>query len=48
MEEQVYQELCQKMIKRGGRFPGHGYSGILRPNQRVVCPRRSYSFQCNS
>jgi Pyruvate/2-oxoacid:ferredoxin oxidoreductase delta subunit len=22
MEEQVYQELCQKMAKRGGRFPG--------------------------
>jgi Pyruvate/2-oxoacid:ferredoxin oxidoreductase delta subunit len=22
MEEQVYQELCQKLAKRGGRFPG--------------------------
>jgi len=22
MEEPVYQELCKKMIKRGGRFPG--------------------------
>ena len=22
MEEQVYQELCQKMAKSGGRFPG--------------------------
>jgi len=22
MEDQVYQELCQKMAKRGGRFPG--------------------------
>jgi Pyruvate/2-oxoacid:ferredoxin oxidoreductase delta subunit len=22
MQEQVYQELCQKMVKRGGRYPG--------------------------
>ena len=44
MEEQVYQELCQKMAKRGGRYPGMDIPEFYDTIKELFTPEEAAVF----
>ena len=44
MEDQVYQELCQKMAKRGGRFPGMDIPEYYNVIKELFSPEEALVF----
>jgi hypothetical protein len=44
MEDQAYQELCQKLAKRGGRFPGMDISEFYDLIKELFTPEEATVF----